>query len=97
VRLMPSCATFAPDNRVSYTVSMPHWMERLRASKMGRLFLDKKFLHYTWTGALISLLNIFLLWLLIDVVNIPTVVASTLVIAGTFILRYVLFDFFKVL
>ena len=76
---------------------MLHWIERLRVTRVGRLFLDKKFVHYTWTGALVSVLNIFLLWFLIDVVNISTVVASTLVIAGTFILRYILFDFFKVL
>jgi len=70
---------------------------RLNATKIGRLFLNKKFLHYTWIGIFISVLNIFLLWLFIDVLGIYTVVASTLVIGGTFILRYVLFDSFEVL
>lgn len=54
-------------------------------------------MHYTWIGIFISLLNIFLLWLLIDNLHIPTVISSTLVVLGTFILRYVLFDSFKIL
>ena len=62
-----------------------------------RLFLDKKFAHYTWIGIFISLLNIFLLWLLIDIFDIPTVVSSVLVVGITFILRYILFDSFKIL
>lgn len=62
-----------------------------------RLFLDKKFAHYTWIGIFISVLNIFLLWLLIDILDIPTIVSSILVVLGTFVLRYVLFDSFKIL
>lgn len=68
----------------------------MRATAVGRLFLDRKFFHYTWIGIAISLLNIFLLWLLIDIFSIPTVVSSTLVVAGTFVLRYILMDFFKI-
>lgn len=64
---------------------------------MGQLFLDKKFVHYTWIGIFISLLNIFFLWLLIDMFGIPTILSSSLVVVGTFILRYVLFDSFKIL
>ncbi|HRZ30063.1 MAG TPA: GtrA family protein [Candidatus Paceibacterota bacterium] len=64
---------------------------------IGRLFLNKKFAHYTWVGIFISLLNVFLLWLFIDILGIPTVISSLIVVAGTFILRYVLFDFFKIL
>lgn len=71
--------------------------EQPKQNYFKRLFLDKKFAHYTWIGIFISLLNIFLLWLLIDMFGIPTIVSSTLVIAGTFILRYVLFDSFKIL
>lgn len=70
---------------------------RLRNTRIGRLFWHKKFVHYTWIGIFISLLNIFLLWLFIDNFHIPTVISSTLVLAGTFILRYLLFDSFKVL
>lgn len=64
---------------------------------MGKLFLNKKFAHYTWTGVFISLLNVFLLWLMIDKVGIPTVISSFFVVGATFILRYVLFDFVKIL
>ncbi|MEK7614407.1 MAG: hypothetical protein AAB428_01950 [Patescibacteria group bacterium] len=70
---------------------------RLRNTKLGQLFFDKKFVHYTWIGIFISLLNIFFLWLLIDVVGISTIVSGTLVVGVTFILRYVLFDSFKIL
>ncbi len=64
-------------------------------SKLGRLFLDRKFFYYTCIGGFIAVLNIFLLWLLIDVVKMKTVIASTLVIGFTFIFRYLLFHFFK--
>ena len=67
-------------------------MERLKT-----LFLNKKFAHYTWIGIFISLLNIFLLWLLIDIFNISTIISSALVVGATFILRYVLFDATKIL
>lgn len=72
------------------------WMLRVRNTPAGRLFWDKRFFHYTWIGVFISLLNIFLLWLLIDVFFIHTVVASTLVVLLTFVLRYVLFAFAKI-
>ncbi len=69
---------------------------RGRQNSIGRLFLDKKFIHYTWASLFISILNIFLLWLLIDIIDIPTVISSIIVVATTFIIRYVLFDFLKV-
>lgn len=62
-----------------------------------RLFLDKKFFNYTWIGIFVSVLNIFLLWLFIDIFGIPTVLSSTIIIGSTFVLRYVLFDVFDVL
>ena len=68
----------------------------LRATPVGRLFLDKKFFNYTWIAIFISLLNIFLLWLLIDIFDISTLISSTLVIGATFIIRYILFGFFKI-
>ena len=79
------------DNNVEYkkTSALRTWIKRL--------FLDKKFLYYTLIGLFISALNVFALWLLIDVFEIPTVISSIVVIGTTFILRYVLFDFFKVL
>lgn len=77
--------------------SFRQYVEHVRQTRVGRLFLDKKFLHYTWIGIFISVLNIFLLWLLIDEFHIPTVISSTFVIGATFVLRYVLFDSFKIL
>ena len=61
-----------------------------------RLFFDKKFFHYTWIGILISILNVFFLWLFIDVFLWPTVFSSVLVVVGNFIFRYILMDLFKV-
>ncbi len=69
----------------------------LFASPIGRLFIDRRFFNYTLIGVFISLLNIFLLWLLIDIFEISTVIASTLVIGSTFIFRYVLFRLFDVM
>jgi len=67
---------------------------------MGRLrnlFLDKKFFHYSWIAIFVSLLNIALLWLLIDLAHIPTIVSGVIVMVITFILRYVLYTLSKVL
>ncbi len=76
------------------------WFTRMRRqatnSWAGRLFLDKKFLHYTWIGLGISGLNIFLLWLFIDVFGVPTVISSIIVLGGTFVFRYILFTLFKI-
>ena len=74
---------------------LQRWKTRILESAIGRLFLDRKFFYYTCIGVGIAVLNIFLLWLLIDVVKMKTVVASTLVIGFTFIFRYLLFHFFK--
>lgn len=61
-----------------------------------RLFWDKKFFHYTWIGILISVLNVFFLWLFIDIFLWPTVLSSILVVVGNFIVRYILMDLFKI-
>lgn len=49
------------------------------------------FFKYTWVGALFTVLNIFLLWLFIDVLNMATVVASTIIVGGLFVLKYVFY------
>ena len=72
-------------------------ISRLRSTRIGKLFLDKKFFNYTWIGVFISILNIFFLWLFIDVFDVPTIIASIIVIGVTFFLRYVLFDINKVI
>jgi len=60
-------------------------------------FLQKTFLHYVWISALYSIMNIFLLWLMIDKFKMPTISASVIVITGTFILRYILFRLTKIM
>ena len=70
-------------------------IEKFKNTKIGKLFFDKKFLHYTWIGIFISVLNIFLLWLFIDIFGISTVISSTVIIGATFIIRYVLFRRFE--
>ena len=61
-----------------------------------RLFFDKRFVNYAWIGGFFSILNVFLLWFFIDIMGISTVVASVLVIGGTFLLRYVFLRIFNV-
>ena len=71
--------------------------ERLKNSRVVGMFFDKSFFHYTWVSILFSVVNIFLLWLFIDVFLVHTIIASTIVIGGTFILRYVFFRVFKIM
>lgn len=56
-----------------------------------RLFLDRKFFHYTWIGVVVTLFNIVALYLAIDVLGIHTVISGTALAGCTFVLRYVLF------
>ncbi len=71
--------------------------EKFRNFPVIGMFFDKSFLHYTWVSILFSVINIFLLWLFIDIFRIHTVIASTAVIGGTFILRYAFFRVFKIM
>jgi putative flippase GtrA len=60
-------------------------------------FFEKSFFHYVWTGGFFTILNIFLVWLFIDVLGISTIVSSTVVIGGLFILRYIVYKLLKVM
>lgn len=60
-------------------------------------FFERSFFHYLWVGGLYSVLNVVLLWLFIDIWRIPTLIASSAVIGGTFILRYILFKTLKIM
>lgn len=62
-----------------------------------RYFWERSFFHYLWTGGLFTVLNIFLVWLFIDVFKIPTVISSSVVIGGLFIARYMVYRVFKVI
>ncbi len=56
-------------------------------------FFSKDFINYSGVSIFISVLNIILLWLLIDIIDIPTIISTTLVVGGTFVLRYFLYKF----
>lgn len=62
----------------------------------NRLFWDRKFLYYTCISIFVTIVNIFGLWFTIDILDVPTLLASAAVIGATFILRYILLIFFKV-
>jgi len=73
------------------------WVPRLRAIPVLGHFADKNFFHYFWTGGLFTLLNIFLVWLFIDIFHIPTIISSVVVIGGLFLGRYLVFRWLGVL
>ena len=60
-------------------------------------FYNKNFFHYFWTGGLFTFLNIVLVWLFIDILKIPTIISSTVVIGGLFILRFLVYRWFKIM
>lgn len=64
--------------------------------RMRNLFFDVRFVHYTWIGVAITLGNIVLLVVLIDVLGIPTAIAGSVGAVATWITRYLLFAKFKV-
>ncbi len=46
---------------------------------------------YTWVGLFITVLNIVLIWLFIDIFHIPTIISSTVVVGGLFILKFFIY------
>lgn len=54
--------------------------------------IHPRFARYTTTNIAFSLANIILVWLFIDILHIPTVVSSAVVIYGLFILKFFAFD-----
>ena len=51
----------------------------------------KKFVIYTWVGVLITTINIFLLWLFIDIFKIPTIISSITIVGGLFLFKFYLY------
>jgi putative flippase GtrA len=49
------------------------------------------FINYTWVGIAVTILNIFFLWLFIDIFRIPTIISSISVVGGLFLLKYYLY------
>ncbi|MBI4145208.1 GtrA family protein [Candidatus Woesearchaeota archaeon] len=48
----------------------------------------RQFVKYAVVGVIVSILNIVALWLLIDWLHIPTLIASTGVVVALFILKF---------
>jgi hypothetical protein len=55
-------------------------------------FWNKNFFIYTWVGLIMVFLQIFALWLFIDIWEIPTIMSSIIIIGGIFILKYIIYD-----
>lgn len=70
---------------------------RIRRFPVIGYFWEKSFFHYLWTGGLFTIANIILVWFFIEILRIPTVISSTVVIGGLFILRYMVYRVFKVM
>ncbi len=48
----------------------------------------QRFVDYSLVGGVNVVLNIFLLWLFIDIFKIHTVISSTIVVGGIFVIKY---------
>jgi len=51
----------------------------------------RNFIIYFLVGAFISLTNIILLYIFIDLLGIPTLISSTAVVGGTFLLKFFMY------
>ncbi|MDD5031500.1 MAG: hypothetical protein PHR36_00430 [Patescibacteria group bacterium] len=51
----------------------------------------KNFTIYTIVGAFISLVNIILVWLLIDIFHISTLISTTAVVGLLFIVKFIMY------
>lgn len=70
---------------------------RIKRIPIIRHFADVSFFHYFWTGGVFTLLNIFLVWLFIDFFGFPTLISSIVVIGGLFLLRFLVYRWFKIM
>jgi len=52
----------------------------------------KNFIKYTAVGIVVSIINVALLYFLIDILKIPTVISGTVVVGITFLLKYFLYN-----
>jgi len=77
--------------------ALNQWKLKTEKNQFVKIFYDRKFVQYTLISGIYSVLNIFLLWVFIDICKIPTVISSSVVIGGTFILRYILFRWIKLI
>jgi len=54
-------------------------------------FMVKGFLKYAFVTGLISIVNVALMWLFVDVLKVQTVLASTIIVYSLFIARFISF------
>ncbi len=54
-------------------------------------FMVKGFLKYSFVTGLMSIVNVVLMWLLVDILKIPTVLSSTIIVYSMFIVRFISF------
>jgi len=59
--------------------------------------LTKDFSKYTIIGLFITIANVFLMWLLIDIFRIYTLLASTLVVVGLHIVKFFAYEKVKLI
>lgn len=59
--------------------------------------IKKQFLKYTYIQVVSAFLNIFFTWLFIDILLIPTIIATIFVVGGLFLARFVLFNLTKLI
>ncbi|MAG38835.1 hypothetical protein CMO90_01995 [Candidatus Woesearchaeota archaeon] len=67
---------------------------------LSKQFLKKNsinFSKYTFIGLIVSLLNIFFVWLLIDILKIETLMATSLVVMSVFFLKFYLYILIKLI
>ncbi len=53
--------------------------------------IENKFLRYTSTVIGFYIANVFLMWLFVDVIGLKAVISSTIIVVGSFVLRFVFF------
>ena len=51
----------------------------------------RKFVTYSWVGILVTIMQIALLYLFIDIWGIPTIWSSSLIVGGLFVFKYFLY------
>lgn len=51
----------------------------------------RNFTIYTIVGAFISLINIFLVWLLIDIFHVPTLISTAAVVGLLFLVKFIIY------
>ena len=61
------------------------------AKKLAKQNKNKNLMLYTTIGAFISLLNIVLVWILIDLFKIPTLIATSVVVGSLFVFKFYLY------